>query len=62
MSYSDFKQDTGCYKITLKHKEGFHRRIWVSDEAGKDRDIDTSNYHETSKTLCTKWLHIHVKE
>ncbi|SOV04127.1 uncharacterized protein UDID_19642 [Ustilago sp. UG-2017a] len=61
MSYSDFDKEKGCFKITLKQSVGSSGRIWVSAENSKERDIDTLKYYETSKTLCTKWVHIHVK-
>ncbi len=62
MTYDSFNQDDRCYKITLKHSFDMSRWIWVSDDHGKDRDIDTKHHAETSKVLCTKWVHIHVKE
>ncbi|CDW97734.1 hypothetical protein [Sporisorium scitamineum] len=63
MSYSDYDEKKGCFKIQLKHNYDNLYRIWVSDEDGSDkRDLDTLNYDQTDKTLCTKWLHIHVKE
>ncbi|KAJ1023889.1 hypothetical protein NDA13_004723 [Ustilago tritici] len=61
MSYSDFDKKTGCFKITLKHSNDDEARIWVSAENSEERDIDTLKHEETSKTLCTKWVHIHVK-
>lgn len=62
MAYDNFREEDGCYQITLKHSLDTSRRIWVSDDRGKDRDIDTQHHSETSKVLCTKWAHIHVKE
>ncbi|CDR88443.1 related to Mig1-Mig1 protein, induced during biotrophic phase [Sporisorium scitamineum] len=59
--YSDYEETTGCYKITLRGNEKGDWRIWVSDDEGSDRDIDTQHYPETSKKLCTKWAHIHAK-
>ena len=61
MRYSDFDKEKGCFKITLKHVDDDNRRIWVSAENSKERDIDTWKHNKTSKTLCTKWVHIHVK-
>ncbi|SAM82731.1 related to Mig1 protein [Ustilago bromivora] len=61
MSYSDFDKEKGCFKITLKHSSDDDLRIWVSAENSKERDIDTWKREETSKTLCTKWVHIHIK-
>ncbi|SPC64317.1 related to Mig1 protein, induced during biotrophic phase [Ustilago sp. UG-2017b] len=61
MSYSDFDKEKGCFKITLEHLVDDNLRIWVSAETSKERDIDTWKHERTSKTLCTKWVHIHVK-
>ncbi|CCF48197.1 hypothetical protein NDA11_000947 [Ustilago hordei] len=61
MSYSDFDKEKGCFKITLKHYDNDSLRIWVSAENSKERDLDTWNRGETSTTLCTKWVHIHIK-
>lgn len=59
--YSGFDAKTGCYDVTLRSgSESW--RIWVSDDEGKDRDIDTKHHDETTKRLCTKWAHIHVKD
>ncbi|KAJ1580584.1 hypothetical protein NDA12_002243 [Ustilago hordei] len=60
MEYSNFDQEKGCFNITLKHYGSNKLRIWVSDENSKGRDIDTWKQKETSKTFCTKWVHIHV--
>ncbi|SAM84171.1 related to Mig1 protein [Ustilago bromivora] len=54
--YSNFDPSTGCKDITLKRGDNS-----VSDEDGDGRDIDTKNYEETKKTLCSKWIDIHVK-
>uniref|UniRef100_V5EJR9 Mig1 protein n=2 Tax=Kalmanozyma brasiliensis (strain GHG001) TaxID=1365824 RepID=V5EJR9_KALBG len=62
LAYDNFDAGSGCYRITLRHQSHSRRRIWVSDEHGKDRDIDTDHHGETSKTLCDKWVHVHVKE
>ncbi|SOV02124.1 uncharacterized protein UDID_18964 [Ustilago sp. UG-2017a] len=62
MSYSDFDKEKGCFKITLEHHSDDDLRIWVSAENSKERDIDTWKHNKTSKTLCTKWVHIHVKQ
>ncbi|KAJ1019921.1 hypothetical protein NDA16_004202 [Ustilago loliicola] len=59
--YSNFDPKTGCKDITIKRGDNSAWRIWVSDEDGDDRDIDTKNEETTSKSLCTKWVHIHVK-
>ncbi|KAJ1579833.1 hypothetical protein NDA14_000373 [Ustilago hordei] len=61
MSYSDFDKEKGCFKITLKHSSTDAYRIWVSAENSKERDLDTWKRGETSTTLCTKWVHIHIK-
>ncbi|SPC65899.1 related to Mig1 protein, induced during biotrophic phase [Ustilago sp. UG-2017b] len=61
MRYSDFDKEKGCFKITLKHVDDDELRIWVSAENSKKRDIDTLKHEETSKTLCTKWVHIDIK-
>ncbi|TKY84805.1 hypothetical protein EX895_005885 [Sporisorium graminicola] len=64
LSYSDYDEKSGCYKLTLSHQSEDAFRIWVSDEDGDDHDLDTLHSGEngtTSTTLCTKWLHIHVK-
>lgn len=61
-TYSDYDAATGCYKIKVNIASlGGHWRIWVSDENGDDRDLDTMNKESSSTTLCTKWLRIHVK-
>ncbi|SOV01958.1 uncharacterized protein UDID_08252 [Ustilago sp. UG-2017a] len=59
--YSNFDPKTGCKDIILKRGDNSVWRIWVSDENGNDRDIDTKNYAETTKRFCSKWIHIHVK-
>jgi hypothetical protein len=61
LHYSDYDPKTGCKNITLKRGDNKSWRIWVSDENGNDRDIDTKNHAETTKRLCSKWIHIHVK-
>ncbi len=40
--YSNYDAKTGCYDITISI-DGFclGDRIWVSDEDGSDRDLDT---------------------
>ncbi|SAM85664.1 related to Mig1 protein, induced during biotrophic phase [Ustilago bromivora] len=60
--YSNFDPKTGCKDITLKRDDNSVWRIWVSDEDGNGRDIDTKNHAETTKTLCSKWIHIHIKK
>ncbi|SYW83668.1 related to Mig1 protein, induced during biotrophic phase [Ustilago bromivora] len=62
MSYSDFDKEKGCFKITLEHFRINNSRIWVSAENSKEPDIDTLNHVMRSKILCTKWVHIHVKQ
>ncbi|SYW73749.1 related to Mig1 protein, induced during biotrophic phase [Ustilago bromivora] len=59
--YYNFDPSTGCKDIKLLRGDNKAWRIWVSDEHGNDRDIDTKNHAETTKTLCSKWIHIHVK-
>ncbi|SJX63463.1 related to Mig1-Mig1 protein, induced during biotrophic phase [Sporisorium reilianum f. sp. reilianum] len=59
--YSDYEEATGCYQIKLRGSENGKWRIWVSDDQGNDRDIDTEHHPETSGKLCTKWSHVHVK-
>ncbi|SPC64320.1 related to Mig1 protein, induced during biotrophic phase [Ustilago sp. UG-2017b] len=61
MSYSDFDKVNGCFKITLEYFGYYDLRIWVSAETSQERDIDTWKHQKTSKFLCTKWVHIHVK-
>ncbi|SOV02123.1 uncharacterized protein UDID_18963 [Ustilago sp. UG-2017a] len=61
LTYANFDQKTGCKDITLKRGDNDVWRIWVSDENGNDRDIDTKNHAETTKRFCSKWIHIHVK-
>ena len=60
--FEDFHSDTGCKTITLFSRKGSAWRIWVSDQDGNDRDIDTLKYVETNKRLCSKWIHIHIKK
>ncbi|SYW82792.1 related to Mig1 protein, induced during biotrophic phase [Ustilago bromivora] len=59
--YFNYDPHTGCKDITLKRGGDEAWRIWVSDEDGNGRGIDTKNYAETTKRLCSKWIHIHVK-
>jgi hypothetical protein len=61
LHYSDYDPKTGCKNITLKRGDNKSWRIWISDENGNDRDIDTKNLAETTETFCSKWTHIHVK-
>ena len=61
LQYSDYKKDKGCHTVTLKHDSGSDMRIWVSDEANTERNADTEHHAETSTTICSKWMHIHVK-
>ncbi|KAJ1026080.1 hypothetical protein NDA18_003740 [Ustilago nuda] len=61
MGFSNFDHEKGCFKITLKHTSDDISRIWVSAQNSKDRDLDTWKRGETSTTLCTKWVHIHIK-
>ncbi|SOV03523.1 uncharacterized protein UDID_18694 [Ustilago sp. UG-2017a] len=60
--FENFRSKTGCKDITLFSGKENAWRIWVSDEDGNGRDIDTLNYKVTNKTLCSKWIHIHVKK
>ncbi|TKY84804.1 hypothetical protein EX895_005884 [Sporisorium graminicola] len=61
--YSGYDQQSGCYNITLRGGQDDPRwRIWVSDDKGNDRDVDTRHHPETTQTLCTKWMHVHVKK
>ncbi|CCF51940.1 hypothetical protein NDA11_005905 [Ustilago hordei] len=59
--YFNYDHKTGCKDITLKRGSDERLRIWVADEDGNGRDIDTWNHAETTKRLCTKWLRIHIK-
>ncbi|SJX63464.1 probable Mig1 protein, induced during biotrophic phase [Sporisorium reilianum f. sp. reilianum] len=63
MTYSDHDDKSGCYKIQLQHHNDNRMRIWVSDEDGDNRDLDTlhAGTDPTATTLCSKWLHLHVK-
>ncbi|KAJ1020422.1 hypothetical protein NDA13_005740 [Ustilago tritici] len=61
LTYKNFDPKTGCKDITLYGGKNIFWRIWVSDEDGNDKDIDTKKYEMTSKRLCSKWIHIHVK-
>lgn len=58
--YYNYDATTGCYDIHLSNPSGIDNllRIWVSDEQGNDRDIDTLHYHETGKRLCSKYVQI----
>ncbi|KAJ1598854.1 hypothetical protein NDA14_003640 [Ustilago hordei] len=60
--FENFDNKTGCKDITLRGGENTAWRIWASDEDGNGKDIDTLNYKWTSKQLCSKWIHIHVKK
>jgi len=63
--YSHYDPDTGCYTVSLStDQKGWFRkwRIWVSDDNGDDKDVDTKNWSATSGRICTKWAHIHVKD
>ncbi|SPC62992.1 related to Mig1 protein, induced during biotrophic phase [Ustilago sp. UG-2017b] len=53
---------TGCKFISIFRGGNSGWRIWVSDEVGNDRDIDTQNAVATTKRLCSKWIHIHIKK
>ncbi len=60
--YSNYNPVDGCYDIEVSistYVRGW--RIWVSDEIGDDRDLDTQNGLSSKTRLCTKWLHIHIK-
>ncbi|KAJ1026081.1 hypothetical protein NDA18_003741 [Ustilago nuda] len=61
--YFNYNPKTGCKDITLRRGSNEKLRIWVADEDenGNVRDIDTWNHAETTKTLCTKWIRIHIK-
>lgn len=63
LHYYNYEPDTGCYMIQLStNEEEVKWRIFVADDDGNNRDLDTSNYYVTpAKRLCTKWLRIHVK-
>ncbi|SOV02862.1 uncharacterized protein UDID_18053 [Ustilago sp. UG-2017a] len=60
--YSDYSLLNGCKYISIHRGDNTAWRIWVSDEVGDDRDLDTLNHMKASKTLCSKWIHIHVKK
>lgn len=62
LRYYGYDHETGCYNIHLTSYGGDTGRIWVSDDDGEDRDIDTENYVETGKRLCTKWAHIDLSQ
>ncbi|KAJ1023900.1 hypothetical protein NDA13_004734 [Ustilago tritici] len=59
--YFNFDSSTGCKDITFKRGEDEGWRIWVLDEDGNGKDINTKNYAETSKRLCSKWIRTHIK-
>ncbi|KAJ1034772.1 hypothetical protein NDA13_001026 [Ustilago tritici] len=59
--YYNFNPETGCKDIKLIRGDDKAWRIWVSDEDGNGRDIDTKNKNDMTKRLCSKWIHIHVK-
>lgn len=59
MQYANFRD--GCFDIKLFHFTLSGRRIWVSDDDGKGRDVDTLHHDVTGKRLCSKWVHIYVK-
>ncbi|SYW83205.1 related to Mig1 protein, induced during biotrophic phase [Ustilago bromivora] len=59
--YENFDNSTGCKDITLYGGNDASWRIWVSDEDGNGKDIDTKNYKVMNKRLCSKWIHIHIK-
>ncbi|SPC64321.1 related to Mig1 protein, induced during biotrophic phase [Ustilago sp. UG-2017b] len=61
LTYKNFDEKTGCKDIGIERGDNNVWRIWVSDEDGNGRDIDTKHHGETSKRLCSKWIHIHVK-
>ncbi|UTT91956.1 hypothetical protein NDA17_005081 [Ustilago hordei] len=58
--YDNFDNNTGCKDIILQRHQFSPWRIWVSDEDGDGKDIDTLNYKMTFKRLCSKWIHIHI--
>ncbi|KAJ1039910.1 hypothetical protein NDA10_001439 [Ustilago hordei] len=60
--FENFDNKTGCKDITLRGGKNISWRLWVSDDDGNGKDIDTLNYKWTIKTLCSKWIHIHVKQ
>ncbi|KAJ1026525.1 hypothetical protein NDA13_003903 [Ustilago tritici] len=46
--YYNYNHSTGCKDIKLKRGNNSAWRIWVSDEDGNGKDIDTMNYVETT--------------
>ncbi|SPC65898.1 related to Mig1 protein, induced during biotrophic phase [Ustilago sp. UG-2017b] len=62
LKYWNFDPNTGCKDILIKGGDNDIWRIWVSDEDGNDRDIDTLNTQFDYKTFCSKWIHIHIKK
>ncbi|SOV02864.1 uncharacterized protein UDID_18055 [Ustilago sp. UG-2017a] len=62
LQYWNFDPKTGCKHITIHMGDNRAWRIWVSDQVGNDKDIDTKNYKWNTKRLCSKWIHIHVKK
>ena len=60
LTYQNFDNNTGCKDIFIKRGDNYVSRIWVSDEDGNDRDIDTLYYDASSKRFCSKWIHIHI--
>ncbi|KAJ1031803.1 hypothetical protein NDA13_002190 [Ustilago tritici] len=59
--FYNYDHETGCKDIKLVRGDNKAWRIWVSDEDGNGKDIDTKNYAEMAKRLCSKWIHIHIK-
>ncbi|KAJ1018405.1 hypothetical protein NDA18_006559 [Ustilago nuda] len=58
--YENLDNNTGCKDIALKTGKSAPWRIWVSDEDGDGKNIDTLNYKSTFKRFCSKWIHIHI--
>ncbi|SOV04130.1 uncharacterized protein UDID_19643 [Ustilago sp. UG-2017a] len=61
LQYWNFDPNTGCKNITVYRGDNSVWRIWVSDEVGNDRDLDTLQLELNSMKLCSKWIHIHIK-
>ncbi|KAJ1030930.1 hypothetical protein NDA18_002158 [Ustilago nuda] len=59
--FRNYDHETGCKDIDLRRGKNKAWRIWVSDEDGNGKDIDTKNYEVPSKRLCSKWIRIHIK-
>ncbi|CCF48982.1 hypothetical protein NDA11_007135 [Ustilago hordei] len=59
--YDNFDPKTGCKDITVTRGHDKAWRLWISDQDGKKKGLDTGTKKRSTARLCTKWIYIFIK-